>query len=422
MKVLILGLNYAPEPLGVGKYSGELSRWLVERGHEVTVVTGMPYYPAWRVAPGYRAWRYEWQRDGGVRVLRCPILVRPGEGAIGRILLLLSFAFSSLLPCLWLSVVRRPDLVIAVEPTVAGAPAALLAARLVGARTCLHVQDLEIEAAFRLGLLRRRGLARWLRRGYGWLLRRFDLVSTISRRMYAHLNGCGIPRSRLCLHPNGVDTVRIGPLAGTSGLRAALDLAPGEVVVLYAGNIGAKQGVEMLAEVAARLAAVPRIRIVICGDGVARARVEQATAHLANVLLLPVQPAERLNELLNLADIHLLPQRPEVASFAFPSRLGGMLASGRPVVVQARRGELARTVHGCGVVVRPGDARAMAAEILSLARDPARRARLGEAGRAFALAHLDRDQIAARYEQRLVALVERRPHRVPAEPSVSRAG
>ena len=422
MKVLILGLNYAPEPLGVGKYSGELSRWLVQRGHEVTVVTGMPYYPAWRVAPGFRAWRYQWQRDGGVRVLRCPILVRPGEGAIGRILILVSFALSSLLPCLWLGLVRRPDLVIAVEPTVAGAPNALLAARLVGARACLHVQDLEIEAAFQLGLLGHRGLARWLRGGYRWLLRRFDLVSTVSRRMYAHLNDCGIPRSRLCLCPNGVDTARIRPLAAASGLRGAFGLAPDDVVVLYAGNIGAKQGVEMLAEVAERLAAVPRIRVVICGDGVARARVERATAHLANVLLLPVQPAERLNELLNLADIHVLPQRREVASFAFPSKLGGMLASGRPVVVQARRGELARTVHGCGVVVRPGDARAMAAEIMSLARDPARRARLGEAGRAFALAHLDRDQVAAAYEQRLLAMVERRPHRVPAAPSVSRAG
>jgi colanic acid biosynthesis glycosyl transferase WcaI len=124
-------------------------------------------------------------------------------------------------------------------------------------------------------------------------------------------------------------------------------------------------------------------------------------------MMLPLQPDGRLNALLNVADIHLIPQRTEAEAFALPSKLAGILASGRPLIAQAEGGELAAATRRCGVLTRPGDAAAMAEAILELAANPVRRRRLGEAARQLALEHLDRDAIIARYEQRLAWLVSR---------------
>jgi colanic acid biosynthesis glycosyl transferase WcaI len=121
------------------------------------------------------------------------------------------------------------------------------------------------------------------------------------------------------------------------------------------------------------------------------------------VTLLPLQPRERLNDLLNLADIHILPQRAEAASFALPSKLGGILASGRPVVAQTEGGELARAARVGGLAVAPDDPGSMVDAILALCVDAERRRRLGRAGRRFAETYLDRERIIARYVAALVA-------------------
>jgi colanic acid biosynthesis glycosyl transferase WcaI len=154
----------------------------------------------------------------------------------------------------------------------------LLAARLCGARACLHVQDLEVEAVCRLGMVRRPALQRMLRGAYGWLSRRFDLVSTICLRMRARLRHFGVAEDRLCLFPNWVDTEAIRPLGTPSVLRRQLVLADHHVVALYAGSMSDKQGLEVLAEVAERLCAHPEISLVLCGAGSARPRLERRLA------------------------------------------------------------------------------------------------------------------------------------------------
>ncbi len=401
MKILMVCLNFAPEPIGVGRYTGDLAQWLAARGHEVRVITAPPYYPQWRVPAGYSAWRYQGEWLGRVRLLRCPLPVPPRCSLAGRLGVILSFALTSFLPCLWQGLRWRPDLVMAVEPTMLAAPAALLAARLAGARSCLHVQDCEIEAALRLRLLPESRLASALRGAYGWLLRRFDLVTTISQSMRRRLATCGLEPERISLCPNWVDTAAIRPETRRSRLRDSLGVAADEVLVLYAGNFGEKQGVATLVEMAYRLAGRPGIRIALCGAGAARAKVEHRVAHLPNVILLPVQPPERLNDLLNLADIHLLPLRASAGDVCFPSKLGGMLASGRPVIALTGPGELADLLDGRGVVVGADDGRAAIDAVLRLARNPRLRARLGAAGRAFAEQHLERDGVLARHEVRL---------------------
>ena len=240
-------------------------------------------------------------------------------------------------------------------------------------------------------------------------MRRFDLVSTICLRLQARLRELGVAEERLCLFPNWVDTDAIRPLPGPSILRRQWGCAGTEVIALYAGSMGAKQGLELLADVAERLRAHRDIRLVLCGAGAARPRLERTLAGHANVILLSPQPEVRLNALLNAADIHLLPQRAEAATFALPSKLGGILASGRPLIAQAEGGELAAATRRCGILVAPGDAEAMAKAIIELAADPKRRRRLGRIARQLAEDHLDREAIIARYEQRLSWLVSAPP-------------
>jgi colanic acid biosynthesis glycosyl transferase WcaI len=408
VRVLILGLNFAPELTGLGRYTADFAAWLSERGHEVRVITAPPYYPEWRVRAGYTAAAWRRETIGQIGVLRCPVWLPRAITTLTRIVHLLSFAASSLMPCLWQAARFRPDLIWAVEPTAFAAPTALLAARLCGARACLHVQDLEAEAVCRLGTIKAPCLRRVLHRAYGWLVRRFDLVSTICVRMQARLRECGVAEERLCLFPNWVDTEAILPVEGPSILRREWGCADTEVVALYAGSMGDKQGLEMLVGVAERLRTHSHIRMVVCGAGAARPRLERRLAGRANVILLPLQPEGRLNALLNAADIHLLPQRAEAETFALPSKLAGILASGRPLIAQAEGGELAAATRRCGILVAPGDAGAMATAIIELAADAVRRRRLGQIARQLAEEHLDRQAILARYEQRLTWLVSSR--------------
>jgi colanic acid biosynthesis glycosyl transferase WcaI len=212
------------------------------------------------------------------------------------------------------------------------------------------------------------------------------------------------------------------PGARNDDYRAELGIAPDAVVALYSGNMGGKQGLELLAEVAKVIAArapLPqntpvggppsgRLVFVFCGNGAGRADLVQRCQGLGNVQFLDLQPAARLPDLLAMADIHLLPQRADAADLVMPSKLTGMLASARPVVATAHPGtELAHVVQACGVVVPPEDPQAFADALLLLAADPDLRQRLGAAGFLYAQAHLDKEAVLARFEADLQGLVGR---------------
>jgi colanic acid biosynthesis glycosyl transferase WcaI len=206
-----------------------------------------------------------------------------------------------------------------------------------------------------------------------------------------------------CL-PNWVDVDAIQPLARRSRYRDALGIGDGEKVVLYAGNMGAKQGLDHLIAAAELLAGRADIRFVLCGDGLARDDVARCCARLPNCDVMGLQGAECLNELLNVADMHVLPQRADAADLVMPSKLTGMMASGRAIVAMAREGtEIFSVLAGRGVAVEPDDAAALASAIERLADDEPMRVRLGAAARAYAVRTFARGAVIERLEQRLYA-------------------
>ncbi len=461
MRILIHGLNFAPELVGVGKFTGEIAEWLAENGHDVRVVTAPPFNPASKVAPGYSAWWYrresriypcaanvsehgsspsgrpqmtashtsagasqtatvptetgilisevrsgkETRRAGRLSVVRCPLWVPRTPSAGKRVLHLASFAFVSFWTMLR-QVPWKPEVVLVVEPTLFCAPNAWLTARLSGAKIWLHVQDFEVDAAFELGLLNSSALWRMV----GWLeqkcMQSFDRVSTISEKMWLRLAQKGVEPSRCLLFPNWVDTGAIFPLQNPSPLRAELGIPRESVVALYSGTMAHKQGLEVLAEVVRRLVSRSELQFVFCGDGPVKPILANLEVETKNVRVLPLQPADRLNDLLNLADIHLLPQRANAADLVMPSKLTGMLASGRPVVASASAGtQLAEVVDGRGIVVPPGDVSAFSWAIEQLASHCGLREKLGRSARLYAVSKLEKKVVLRRFEQDLLEFV-----------------
>jgi colanic acid biosynthesis glycosyl transferase WcaI len=393
MRILLYSVNFAPEPTGIGKYSGEMAAWLVKHGHSVHVVTAPPYYPRWKVGSGYDWPPYRRETWQGAAVWRAPLWVPKAPGGLARVLHLLSFAISSF-PLMMRQVMWRPDLVITVAPAFVCAPVGLLAARLCGAQSWLHLQDFEVDLAFRMGLLRGTLLRRIVQRMERALLRRFDSVSTISSRMVEQLLIKGVELKKTLYFPNWVDIAHIRPSLPSSRYRQELGIAPEAQVVLFSGSLGGKQGLMVIPAVAKLLVARPDIVFVVCGDGVMKPALEAAAQDLPNVRFLPLQPFERLGELLCLADIHLLPQSPNATDLVLPSKLSGMLASGRPVIATCRSGtELDVVVSQCGVVVPPQDPPALAAAIGELVDSPQMRSDLGRSARAYAEANFECDSI-----------------------------
>jgi colanic acid biosynthesis glycosyl transferase WcaI len=396
MKILIYSVNFAPEPTGVGKYSGEMAEWLADHGHEVRVIAAPPYYPAWSIDPQYKWPPYRHERWKGVKVWRAPIWVPRNPGGSKRVLHLLSFATSSI-PLMLRQLFWRPDVVLTLAPALACAPMGWLTARLCGAKAWLHVQDFEVDVAFSMGLLKGRipkSLVLGMERT---LLRRFDMVSTISRNMIKVLGAKGVLPHKTGFFPNWADVNKVKPLTSESPYRAELNIESNALVLLFSGTWGNKQGLMVIPEAAKLLAHRRDIVFVISGDGVMRPEIEAACATLPNVRLMPLQPTERLGDLLGLANIHLLPQSPEAEDLVLPSKLTGMLSSGRPIVATCRDGtEIASVVKQCGRVTPPEDAKALADAIIELANRPDECAVLGRKARQFAEENLAMDAILSR--------------------------
>lgn len=406
LRLLIVGLNYAPDMVGIAVYTTDLAEELVRRGHGVEVVAGKPYYPAWRVPDAFRGgWRRR-SRENGVALTRVAHYVPAKPSGLKRILHHASFALSSLLPAIGAARRVKPDVVMHIAPSLIAAPVARLAARISGARTWLHIQDFEVEAAIATGLL---GEGLPLRLALAFersVLSGFDRVSSISPAMCRKCAEKGVPEAAVVEFRNWADIASVTPLAGPSPYAAEWSIRT-PFVALYSGNIANKQGIEIVLEAAERLAYRPDLTFVVCGQGPNRANLEaQARSQgLANIHFHDLQPKERLGDLLGLASVHLLPQAAGAADLVLPSKLTNMLASGRPVVATAAPGTgLAAEVEGCGILVPPGDGAAFADAIAALLDDPAAHARFSIAARRRAETTWARDAIISGLEQSLTAL------------------
>lgn len=392
-RLLLVSTNYAPEHAGIGPYATQIAEHWAAGGAEVHVLTGMPHYPAWRLDPAYTGvWCVEEER-AGVRVHRRRHTVPPRQTAVKRALFEASVLGHGLLAP---PAMERPDAVIAQMPSLAGG---IIAARLAhrhGVPFIPVVQDLMGAAATQSGIRGGGSVAAAAGSAESYALRRAALVGVIHETFVAKVAAMGVPEDRIRLVPNWSHVRR--PARPRAEMRARLGWREGQSVLLHSGNMGLKQGLEVLVE-AARLD--PELRVVLMGDGNQREHLHALGGGIPNLEFAPPASDEDFPDVLAAADALAVTQRASVLDMSIPSKLTSYFAAGRPVIASvAREGGTAQEVirSGAGVVVSPEDPRALLDAVRALADDPRRADALGERGPRYVDAHLSREAGLARID------------------------
>lgn len=402
MRILIYGINYAPELVGVGKYTGEMGDWLAAKGHKVRVITSPPYYPNWQVWPNFSKWFYCNNISINLLVWRCPLYVPTRPVAILRILHLLSFAFTSM-PILMMQIFWVPKIIFLISPTLICAPQTLLLAKITGAKSVLHIQDFEVDAFLGLDLAESGSRSVILRRILfsfeSLILKSFSLVSTISSGMMSRAIDKGVIPENLRFLPNWSEIDRFQNVKPSEELMQRLGVVGHKRIILYSGSMGEKQGLENVLLAAQNLQTTSDLVFLLVGEGSYKNRLINMALDmkLNNVIFSPLQSYENLPYLLASADVHLVIQRRDVADAVLPSKLSNILAIGGNVVItcdiSTTLGKLALDHPGIAIVVEPESVNALIGGIeqgLSMTRP-------NSIAQTYAQKFLDKEEVLSRF-------------------------
>jgi colanic acid biosynthesis glycosyl transferase WcaI len=384
MRVIVWGINYAPEFTGIAPHSVALCEFLHARGHDAQMVTTFSYYPTWRKLPEDRGKLYRTDHINGVPVHRCWHFVPLQVSALKRILHEATFVLTSSLRLLSLP---RPDVYVVVSPPLLLGSAAWLVGKIKGAPFVFHVQDMQPDAAVGLGMLRAGWFIRALYALEGFAYRSAARVSGITQGMLVKFRRKGVPDAKLVYFPNAISLSENGPAPAYGEFRRKNGLPIDAFLAVYAGNLGVKQGLDVLIE-AAQLVRDGRIHFVICGDGARRDVLAEQISRLKlpNVTMLPLQQGADYISLLVDADLCFITQQSGSGNSFFPSKLLGLLAQSKPVITVADpESELAEAAvaGGFGLNIPPGQPQEVAEVLDGLAQDVERLARYGASGRVY---------------------------------------
>ena len=384
-RILLVGINSRPETTGIAPYTSYLAEHFVKSGHEVTVVTGFPHYPAWRLEPGERRMRAEENRNG-VRVLRRRHYVPRTQSALRRAAYEGTFLIHGML-----SRPRRPDVVFGVIPSLSGGLLARYFAARAGVSYALIFQDMMAPAARQSGIgggVRVAGVTAALER---WAAGKARTVAIAAETFRPYLTEMGVSDDRIVDFPNWAHLGR--PTTDRATTRKRLGWPEDCTIVLHAGNMGLKQGLDQVVEAARRSEALGTPAVfVLMGDGSQRRALQARAEGVGCLQFLPFQPEDEVPNVLNAADVLLVSERPTVIDMSLPSKLTSYFAAGRPIVAAVPpAGSTAREImrSGAGVIVPIANPDDLNAAVQGLKSDPARAAQLGAAGLRYAAAALD---------------------------------
>ena len=314
-RLLLLTGNFYPEPTGIGKYTGEMIDWLANSGYSCTVVTTYPYYPFWKVQDSYADRRFQFRKERiglngtAYEVIRCPHYVPGNPTGFKRIISDFSFFVSCFAAALKYFFKKRYPYILVVAPPFQLGILGVFYKWTKGAKFLYHIQDLQIDAARDLKLIRSKLVINLLFRVEKFILNQADVITGISPGMIQKISEkC---KKEVFSFPNWVDTQVFYPLPEQNFLKKEFGFMPSDKIVLYSGAIGEKQGLETVIDAADILKHSTHIKFIICGSGPYQKRLVDLARRrgLSNVFFLPVQPVEILNRFLNMADVHLVIQK-----------------------------------------------------------------------------------------------------------------
>lgn len=335
-KSVILYSYYSPEELtGIGKYNGELIDWLFNRKLGVTSFTNVPFYPYWKKYDGFKNHIYS-KRNGKTTDVRTWVYIPRSPRALKKIVSELSFLLSSsIVLLLHLKTIKKASLLIVINPPFFLGVLALLIRKLSNTPILFHIQDLQIDAAKELKLLPA-WLCIFLEKIECQILKRTDYVSTISKGMQSKIDKKSIEKEVLLI-PNWADLNVIKPLSNSIWLHEYLGVDPEKKLIVYSGNVGEKQGLELMVEAARKMQSNKKIHFVLLGEGLYKRVIEKRINEygLSNFSIHSLVSKDRINDMLNSSFVQLVIQKSEGSDSFLPSKLANILAAGCACIVTA---------------------------------------------------------------------------------------
>lgn len=343
-KVLLISYNFKPEPTGIGKYNGEMIEWLTRNGYDCSVITTYPYYPFWKVQEPYFNNRFGFTKEKSNQgnsetiVYRCPQYVPTAPSGVKRILQEISFFFSATARLVPLLFSEKYDLVITVAPSFLIGILGVISKKITKAKFIYHIQDLQIEAARDLNMIKSESVINTLFKIEKYIFNKADFISSISEGMVSKI--ASKANKDVLLFPNWADTNLFYPIADKPRLKREFGFNASDKVILYSGGIGEKQGLEAILNAAKDLKNHSEMKFLICGSGPYKSKLESMAQDmkLGNVIFFPLQPFEKFNEFLNMADVHLVIQKSSASDLVMPSKLTTILAVGGLALITANEG------------------------------------------------------------------------------------
>lgn len=411
-KLLFIGYNFSPELTGIGKYSGEMMQWLAEKGHDCTVLTSYPYYPYWKIQEPYRKNRFWFKKEvtnfkskGKLTVVRCPMYVPNKPSGSKRMILDTTFSVSAFLVIIPLLFCKSFNKIITVAPSFQFGLLGVLYKKIKGAKHIHHVQDMQIEAAQDLGMIKSPKLLKALYGVEKYIYKNTDIISSISDGMIERIERKA--DKPISFFPNWTETKNFYPIKDTSQLKEEFGFKSTDYIVLYSGGIGEKQGLDAILTSAKNLAVHQRLQFIICGTGPYKEVLKEKAKNmkLHNVHFMPLQPKECFNKFLNIADIHLVIQKEKASDLVMPSKLTTILSVGGLALITANpNSSLHRVVskHNMGILVAPENQEALDTGIL-IGLGEMDNQDIKNAARAYAEKYLAIDTIMDNFNQKITA-------------------
>jgi len=402
VRILILTQHYDPEPI---PKPGELARALKARGHDVTVLTGFPNYPEGRLYGGYKLRLFERSSIDNIDVIRTWLFPYHGRSTLLRILNYLSFTVTPILGGIF---APACDVIYVVHPPLTIGIPAIALSFCKRAPFVYDVQDIWPDSVVETGMLKAPFLMRLMEYFSRFVYRRASLVLAVTAPARRRIIASGVDESKVVVPLLWVTDALFQHPEGGAGLRRSLGF-DGWFVVMFAGNLGVVQRLDVIIEAARRMPADSRVMFVLLGDGVDRERLERAAreAGLSNVRFLGRQPFESVPQFLQAADVLLVHlKRTPISDYLVPAKVLTYLAAGRALLV-AMEGPAAELVSaiGAGVVVPPEDPAAMAAAADHFSRIPVEQIDgMGDAGREYLLARNSPSSVKDEYERMLMSV------------------
>lgn len=403
LRIAILGLHYAPEPTGNAPYTTALASGLKGRGYDIRVLTGHPHYPEWKIRDGYGGWTHR-EVIQGVPVTRLLHFVPSNPSTVGRLLSELSFGFR-------LAFTRwgNPDVVLLVSPALFSAVLPALRARWGTRRPAvgIWVQDLYSSGVVETGTGGGRA-AKVVAAIESFTLKSASGVTVIHDRFKQLLVSKLRLESRHVVVIRNWSHVEEAQPFDRDAVRSKLGWRNDEMIVLHAGNMGAKQALENVVE-AARIAdqRTDNVRFVLLGDGNQRKRLEYLASGIERIQFIGTLPGEEFQQALASADVLLVNEKLGVSEMSVPSKLTSYFSTGLPVLAATDEGSVTAgeiAASGGGVRVNAGEPSELLDGAIALGRNRELAGSLGEAGRSFRAQYLSEDTAIERYAEWLTSL------------------